>query len=61
LWDLVGDTLATLNARGLTVPFADAVVATLGIEHDIEVWARDAHFSAMQKILPQLKLFPEPP
>src|SRR6266478_6484260 len=36
LWDLAGDTLAALYARGLTVPFPDAVIATLGIENDIE-------------------------
>jgi predicted nucleic acid-binding protein len=35
--------------------------AQLGIENDLEVWARDPHFSAMQKILPKLKLFAEPP
>jgi predicted nucleic acid-binding protein len=60
-WDLVGDNLADLNARGITVPFADAVIATLGIENDIEVWARDPHFPTMQKILTGLKLFQEPP
>lgn len=61
LWDLVGDTLAALNARGISVPFPDAVIATVGIENDIEVWARDAHFPRMQQILPRLKLFQEPP
>jgi predicted nucleic acid-binding protein len=61
LWDMVGDNIAALNARGLTVPFPDAVVATLGIENDIEVWARDPHFPTMQKILARLKLFHEAP
>jgi predicted nucleic acid-binding protein len=60
-WDLVGDNLAALNARGISVPFPDAVIATLGIENDIEVWARDPHFPTMQKILGRLKLFQEPP
>jgi predicted nucleic acid-binding protein len=60
-WDLVGDNLAALYAHGLTVPFPDAVIATVGIENDIEVWARDPHFLAMQKVLPRLKLFQEPP
>lgn len=36
-WDGVGDTLAARYARGITVPFPDAVVATVGIENDIEV------------------------
>jgi predicted nucleic acid-binding protein len=61
LWDTAGDNLAALRSRGVTVPLPDAVIATLGIENDIEVWARDPHFPAMQKVLPKLKLFQEPP
>ena len=61
LWDTVGDNLATLRSKGITVPMADAVIATLGIENDIEVWARDPHFPLMQTALPRLKLFQEPP
>jgi len=61
LWDTVGDNLATLRSKGITVPMADAVIATLGIENDIEVWARDPHFPLMQTALPRLKLFHEPP
>jgi predicted nucleic acid-binding protein len=61
LWDAVGDHLAALRRRGVTVPFADAVIAAVGIANDIEVWARDPHFPAMQKVLPQLRLFQEPP
>jgi len=60
-WDLVGENLAALYASGITVPFPDAVVATLGIENDIEVWARDPHFPIIQQVLPALKLFQEPP
>jgi predicted nucleic acid-binding protein len=52
LWDSVGDNLAALRLKGITVPFADAAIATLGIESDLEVWARDPHFPMMQKILP---------
>ena len=61
LWDQAGDTLAALYAVGITVPFPDALVATVAIENDLEVWARDPHFPIMQKILPHLKLFQEPP
>ena len=61
LWDLIGDTVAALASRGLTVPFPDAVIATVGVEIDAEVWARDLHFPMMQRILPRLKLFQEPP
>ena len=61
IWDVVGDNLARLRSNGVTVPLPDAVVATLGIESGMEVWARDAHFRAMQKILPALQLYQEPP
>jgi predicted nucleic acid-binding protein len=60
-WDLAGDTLNVLYARGITVPFPDAVIATLGIENSMEVWARDPHFPLMQKVLTRLKLFQESP
>ncbi len=61
LWDTAGDNLAALRSKGITVPLPDAVVATLAIANDIEVWARDPHFPMIQKVLPALKLFQEPP
>ncbi|HKI33402.1 MAG TPA: PIN domain-containing protein [Gemmataceae bacterium] len=61
VWDTVGDNLAELRRHGLTVPVPDAVIATLGMNLNIEVWSRDPHFAAMQRILPTLKLFQEPP
>ena len=61
LWDTVGDNLATLRRKGITVPLPDAAIATLGIENDMEVSARDPHFPMMQQHLPRLKLFQEPP
>src|SRR5688500_7546902 len=48
-WDLIGDNLATLRAHGITVPFPDAVIATVAIANDIEVWTRDPHDLTMQK------------
>jgi hypothetical protein len=46
---------------GVNVPFADALLATLAIEGHHELWSRDAHFALMQRALPALKLFQEPP
>src|SRR5688572_961879 len=34
IWIMVGDNLAALRANGITVPFADAVIATVGIENN---------------------------
>jgi predicted nucleic acid-binding protein len=61
IWGLAGDNLGALRKRGITVPFPDAVISTLGLENDVEVWARGPHFPLMQMILPRLKLFQEPP
>ncbi len=61
LWDDVGDTVAALRSRGITVPLPDAIIATLAIKNDIEVWTRDPHFFAIRAALPALKLFEEPP
>jgi predicted nucleic acid-binding protein len=53
-WDVVGETLASLYARGVTVPFPDAVIATVGIANRLDVWARET-------LLAGLQLFQEPP
>lgn len=47
IWDIVGDNLAMPRGAGITVPFADAVIATVAIENEVE--------------LLQLRLFQEPP
>src|SRR5437588_668693 len=39
LWITVGDNLAALRSSGLTVPFPDTVIATVGIVKDIKIWA----------------------
>jgi predicted nucleic acid-binding protein len=60
-WERLGDNLAVLYANGLSVPFPDAVIATVAIENDLEVWAVDPHFPVMQKFLPRLRLYQPPP
>ncbi len=61
IWDTVGDNLNALRAGGVTIPFADTVIATVAIVNDIELWTRDAHFTLVQGVLPDFKLFTEPP
>ncbi len=60
-WDDVGGTLAALRAVGVTVPLADAVLATIAMALAIEVWTRDAHFREIERVLPALALFNETP
>src|SRR4051794_29435906 len=59
IWDQVGDNLALLRASGVTVPLADAIIATVAMTNDIELWARDQHFPLIGQVMPALKLFKE--
>jgi predicted nucleic acid-binding protein len=61
IWNSVGDNAAHLRAQGVNIPLADIVISTLAIAHNVELWTRDAHFSNVQRVLPSLRLFPEPP
>jgi len=57
LWDVIGANLAALRRAGITVPFADAIVATLALHLDVELWTNDAQFTLIQRVLPSLRLF----
>ncbi len=56
LWWEVGDNLNLMKKKGLTVPFQDAIIATLSIQNDLYLLTKDKHFSEIAKILP-LKLY----
>jgi predicted nucleic acid-binding protein len=60
-WDEAGDHLASLRRNGITVPFQDVIIATVAIANDTELWTRDKQFQMIQTVLPQLRLFSEPP
>ena len=59
IWDQIGDNLAVLRASGVTVPLADAIIATVAMTNDVELWARDQHFPLIGQVIPALKLFKE--
>jgi predicted nucleic acid-binding protein len=60
VWQALGRNLFALRAAGTTVPFADALIATVAVENDLSLWARDAHYPRIQAIVTALRLFPEP-
>jgi predicted nucleic acid-binding protein len=60
-WSALGRNLFTLRGSGITVPFADALIATVAIENDLALWTHATHFAMMQIVLPRLRLFVEPP
>lgn len=61
VWDAVGDNAAKLRSLGVNLPLVDVVIATLAMANNVELWTRDAHFTLVQRLLPSLRLFVEPP
>jgi len=60
MWDDVGANLANLRMRGVTVPLADVIIATVAISLGVDLWTRDAQFQLIQVVLPGLQLLAEP-
>lgn len=61
LWDQVGDDLAFLRGKGISVPFNDVAIAVLAIHLGVELWTRDQQFTLIQSVLPALRLFQASP
>ena len=61
IWDASGDNLAKLRAAGISVPFPDAILATLAIAEGVELWGRDKHFAAMSGHLIGMRIYAETP
>ena len=57
IWSRLGKNLFTLKQRGITVPFQDALIATIAIDEDLELWAYDKHYPMIKNILTDLRLF----
>lgn len=60
-WTLFSSYLFQLRTHGITVPFQDVLIATVALENGLTLWTRDLHFQAIQRIVPSLSLFQEPP
>ena len=60
VWELAGRSQALLATNGLNVPLIDTVIASVAIVAGLELWAYDAHFTAMAALLSGLRLFQEP-
>lgn len=57
IWELTGDLLSQLRAKGTPIPFPDVIQAALAIDYGIPLWTKDAHFQLIQSVEPRLKLF----
>lgn len=56
-WSKFGTFLYRLRANGLTLPYADALIAFIAIENDIQLLTNDKHFNLISEIEPKLKLY----
>lgn len=56
-WDDFGKMLYKLRKNGVTLPYADALIAFIAIRNDVSVLTEDKHFRLIQVIFPDLKLF----
>ena len=55
-WNELGHQLYQYRTHGFTVPFTDAVIASIGIKYRISVWANDKHFDMMKNVIPELQV-----
>ena len=55
-WKTLGDQLYKYRVNGLTLPLADAIIASTGMKYDYTIWTEDGHFGLMQNVFPQLKV-----
>jgi predicted nucleic acid-binding protein len=51
----MGNWWNAASTAGVTVPFSDAIIATVAIENGVELWTRDRQFTLIQSVLPALK------
>ncbi len=56
-WRILGDQLYRYKMGGFTVPFTDAMIASIALKYDIPVWANDKHFDMMKNVIPLLKVY----
>ena len=56
-WQTLGEQLYKLRTKGITVPFQDAVIASIAIKHKLPVWTGDRHFALIQNVLTDLEIY----
>ena len=59
-WQILGDNLYNLRKQGISVPFSDAIIATIALKHGIPIWTGDRHFLLIQSVLIGLNIYQTP-
>jgi predicted nucleic acid-binding protein len=60
-WDFVGDVRGYFEGYGYSFNIPDVAIACVAMINGLELWSRDNHHLTMQTLMPQLRLFQEPP
>ena len=53
-WKVLGDQLFEYRINGLTIPLADAIIASISMKYGYTVWTEDGHFKLLKKVFPNL-------
>ena len=56
-WNLLGDQLYEYRINGLTLPLADAIIASISMKYGYPVWTEDGHFGLMKGVFPNLMFY----
>lgn len=56
-WQILGDNLYNLRKKGISIPFSDAIIATIALNHGIPIWTGDKHFLLIQSVLTGLNIY----
>ena len=59
-WQILGDNLYNLRKKGISIPFSDAIIATIALKHGIPIWTGDRHFLLIQSVLTGLNIYQTP-
>ncbi len=56
-WDILGENFYLMKKAGISIPFQDAMIATIAINNRLKLWTKDAHFIRAKNVLNQLEFF----
>jgi len=56
-WELLGVNLYSLRKKGITVPFQDLLISTIGMQNKLPIWTSDQHFSRIAEIINGVVIF----
>lgn len=55
-WETLGDQLYLFRRQGVTIPFSDAVIASIAMKYDIPIWTNDNHYKLMQTVMAEMRV-----